>query len=107
MNESVGFRERVLREISEDLSEMVEALTDMAQRSVRSRLCSALIQLSELYENEPINLSREDLANYVGTAQESIIRLLSEMKKEGLIAIKGRKIAVVKHEEIKKMSLFG
>ncbi|MBL4705759.1 MAG: Crp/Fnr family transcriptional regulator, partial [Flavobacteriales bacterium] len=47
MNESVGFRERVLREISEDLSEMVEALTDMAQRSVRSRLCSALIQLSD------------------------------------------------------------
>jgi len=107
MDQSSGFRERVLKEIAQDLTDLVDALTDMAQRTVRSRLCSALLQLSDLYQDEPINLSREDLSGFVGTAQESVIRLLSEMKKEQLIEVKGRKITVIEHDKIQKMSLFG
>jgi CRP-like cAMP-binding protein len=33
-----------------------------------------------------------DLANIIGTAQETIIRLLSEFREAGLIKIRGRKI---------------
>ena len=95
-----------MEELSEDLAEMVEALTTMAQSSVSSRLCSALLLLDELYDNQGINLSRENLANFVGTAQESIIRKLSEMKNDELIAINGRKITIINRAAITKTSLF-
>lgn len=42
-----------------------------------------------------IALSREDLANIVGTATETVIRLLSEFKSDGMIALKGKKIEVL------------
>ncbi len=39
-----------------------------------------------------VNLTREELANMVGTATESVIRLISEFKDEGLIELQGKKI---------------
>jgi CRP-like cAMP-binding protein len=39
-----------------------------------------------------ISLTREELANMVGTATESVIRLLSEFKQDKLIELQGRKI---------------
>lgn len=99
-------KERLMEELSEDLAEMVEALTTMAHSSVSSRLCSALLLLDDLYDNEAINLSRENLANFVGTAQESIIRKLSDMKNDRLIEINGRKINILDRELINKISLF-
>ena len=106
MMKNETFRNRVLLELAKDLSHMVGALTGMAQKSVRSRLCSALILLQDLYGDDPINLSREDLANYVGTASESVIRMLSEMKNDALLEIKGRKIKVIDVQALEKMSLY-
>ncbi len=47
-------------------------------------------------EGEPveINLMREDLANIVGTATETLIRLLHDFKEEKLITTKGRRINI-------------
>jgi CRP-like cAMP-binding protein len=42
-----------------------------------------------------ISLTREELSNIVGTATESIIRLLSEFKSLGYIEINGRKIKIL------------
>ena len=42
-----------------------------------------------------ISLTREELANIVGTATESVIRLLSEFKQDHLIELNGRKIKIL------------
>jgi len=42
-----------------------------------------------------LSISREDLANIVSTATETVIRLLSEFKRDGLISLEGKKIRVV------------
>jgi CRP-like cAMP-binding protein len=47
-----------------------------------------------------INLSRDDLANLVGTARENVVRILSEFKVNGIVETKGRKIIV---HDIKKL----
>jgi len=74
----------------------------MAQRSVRQRLALTLIMLKDTYGVEQgmegdieINLTREDLANIVGTATESLIRLLNQFKKDNLITSSGRKIKIL------------
>jgi len=75
-------------------------ITDIAQKSVRERLAEILVQLKNDFgldeENVlKITLTREELANIVGTATESVIRLLSEFKQDKLIELNGRKIKIV------------
>jgi CRP/FNR family transcriptional regulator len=97
----------ILRAVCEENAEMANKMTEMAQRSVRQRVAITLLMLKETYGLEQdqegdieINLTREDLANIVGTATESLIRLLNEFKKEGLIETVGRKIRILKPEQL-------
>ena len=88
-------RNGIIKELSKELADRAEFITNMAQKSVRERLAFALVILSGIYENEPINLSREDMANFVGTATETLIRLLKDFKEEGLIEVQTRKLTVI------------
>ena len=88
-------RNEILKELSVELAERASFVTDMAQKSVRERLAAVLLMLDELYGDQMINLSREDLANYVGTATETLIRLLTDFKNEEVIKTYVRKIEII------------
>jgi CRP-like cAMP-binding protein len=90
------------RLISNELSHMEQDLVDMAYKPVKRRLIEALLALNE-ESIKPINISREDLAGYVGSATETVIRLLSDFKKQNLISIKGRMIYVVDTPRLNKI----
>jgi CRP/FNR family transcriptional regulator len=85
----------VLKNLSMELGQRAVFIKNMAQKTVRERLASVLLILEEVYEGEMINLSREDLANYVGTATETVIRLLKEFKDDNLLEIHVRKIEIL------------
>ncbi len=77
-----------------------QILFSMAYQSLRKRVALALYDLALTYGNDSdniisIRLSREDLASRVGTATESVIRTLSDFKKEGLIEIKGSEMTLI------------
>jgi len=83
-------------------------LLQMAYAPVRERVANALLMLKDKTQaNEPqneIRISRDDLASVVGTAKESLIRMLSEMKKDGLIESDGLAIKIVDAVGLKKIS---
>lgn len=85
----------ILKNLSIELGERAVFIKDMAQKTVRERLATVLLVLNDVYGEEMINLSREDMANFVGTATETVIRLLKEMKDEKIIEIHTRKIAII------------
>ncbi len=91
-----------------DIIEAEQRITAMAYQPVRSRLAEALLSLDKIYEKEEetsfINLSRQDLASLVGTAKETVIRMLSEFKEEMLIATDGHKIAVLNPKGLMRIS---
>lgn len=83
-----------------ELGESNKFLTDIAQKTVRERLAEVLLLLMDTFDLEDdgtlrISLTREELANMVGTATESVIRLLSEFKSDNLIELNGRKIKLI------------
>ncbi len=83
-----------------ELGESNKFLTDIAQKTVRERLAEVLLLLMDTFELDQdhtlqISLTREELANMVGTATESVIRLLSEFKNDKLIELNGRKIKLL------------
>jgi CRP/FNR family transcriptional regulator, polysaccharide utilization system transcription regulator len=87
-------------------------ITDIAQRTVRERLAEILLHLKDefgLDENQvlKISLTREELANIVGTATESVIRLLSEFRQDGLIDLNGRKIRIINVQALQKAGNIG
>ena len=91
-----------------ELGEANSFITDIAQKTVRERLAEILLLLvndfgldEENYLN--ISLTREELANIVGTATESVIRL-SEFKTDKLVELSGRKIKLLNKKALEKIS---
>jgi CRP/FNR family transcriptional regulator, polysaccharide utilization system transcription regulator len=92
-----------------ELGEANSFITDIAQKTVRERLAEVLLFLVADFglDNESylkISLTREELANIVGTATESVIRLLSEFKSDKLVELNGRKIKILNSNGLKKIS---
>ena len=92
-----------------ELGEANSFITDIAQKTVRERLAEVLLFLvndfgldNDSYLN--ISLTREELANIVGTATESVIRLLSEFKSDKLVELNGRKIKILNTKGLEKIS---
>ncbi len=101
LDHSNSLNRRLLRMVCREYGVMADMLTNISQRPVRTRLAVTLLMLRDTYgqdghEDGPveINLTREDLANIIGTATETLIRLLSDFKEEGLITTKGRRINI-------------
>jgi len=103
-----NFALELLQIACNELGEANDYITDIAQKTVRERLAEVLIHLRKDFEldNEKylqITLTREELANMVGTATESVIRLLSEFKQDGLIELQGRKIKILDEKTLIKI----
>lgn len=81
-------------------------LLEMAYGSVRKKTAKTILMFSQKIRKFPthsIRISRSDLASVAGMAQESLIRTLSDFKKEGLIEIEGRNIRILDVEALKKV----
>lgn len=92
-----------------ELGESNRYIKDIAQKSVKQRLAEILLHIAHDFGMEPdgtlkLSISREDLSNFVGTATETLIRLLSEYKTEGLVEAKGRKIKLLDPEKLKSLA---
>lgn len=97
-------RNNVMRDLSKELGDRTVLITNMSQKPVRDRLAFSLVLLNNIYKKEMINLSREDLANFVGTATETLIRLLKDFKEEGLIETHVRKIEIKELDKLIQIS---
>jgi CRP-like cAMP-binding protein len=79
-------------------------LLNLAYNSVRQRTAEALLKSESLKDSRSvISISRDDLAKMVGTASESVIRVLSDFKDEGLIEIEGGKIRISQPAKLEKV----
>jgi len=91
---------KLMEHLSNELRTIEERLVHLAQKPLRSRLAETLLILHETFGFEAdgktidVLLLREEISNIVGTATESVIRLLSELQKEGAIELRGKHIAI-------------
>jgi CRP-like cAMP-binding protein len=95
-----NFAVELMKLTCKELGEANSYITDIAQKTVKERLAEILIHLDDEFGINSegilnISLTREELSNIVGTATESIIRLLSEFKNDHLIELNGRKIKIL------------
>ena len=103
----IGIASKFIHIITHNVKEKEERLLNLAYSSLRKRVAKALVDIVAKFnvkeEMAPIEISREDIAQYVGTATESLIRTLSDFKAEKHIDIKNGKIIVNNIEKLKKL----
>lgn len=111
LHQSEILSRRLLKTLSHEFAVLANSLSMFAQKSVRERLALQLIVLREKYKVNfqpgmpvEINMSRDDLANLVGTARENIVRVLGEFKEANILETRGRKIIV---HDVKKLIAIG
>ncbi len=100
---------RFIRMLARDVKEKEQHLLQLAYASVRQRVAQALLRVHERYAADKasdlgLRISREDLASIVGTATESLIRCLTDLKEDGLIASEGRDIRIVDKARLEKVA---
>ncbi len=84
-------------------------IADMAQKNQKSRLAQTLLYLKNEFGNSDdgslkIALTREEIANIIGTATESVIRLLSDFNKKNYIELVKRKIKLLDEKQLQKIA---
>lgn len=104
-----SFALELLKLACHELGEANSFITDIAQKTVRERLAEILLLLVNDFGLDEqnylkISLTREELANIVGTATESVIRLLSEFKSDRLVELNGRRIRIMNRKGLEKIS---
>jgi len=94
---------KFIRLIAQNVQDKEERLLSLAYGSLRKRVARALVDIHNKFSKgddgnvkttSMLDISREDIAQYVGTATESLIRTLSDFKSEKLIEIKDGKIRI-------------
>ena len=96
-----------IRLITQNVKEKEDRLLNLAYSSLRKRVAKALVDIHEKFnaggQGKLIEISREDIAQYVGTATESLIRTLSDFKAEKHIEIKEGKITIPDANRLKNL----
>lgn len=109
IKENNNFSLNLMRNISQQLNEANTSISQMAQKPVKDRLAETLLHLDQIFGVDSegcidVVLTREEIANTIGTATESAIRLLSNLKKDGVIDLIGKKIKILSKSSLKNIS---
>lgn len=111
MEKNTKFNFCMLERMGKDIRFTEKRLHSFCSKNVRERTAETLLYLRELSgpnQNNPsriqIPLTREELSSWIGTAKETVIRCLSDMKEEGLIELDSQNIILHDISNLKKIS---
>jgi CRP-like cAMP-binding protein len=97
----------LIQKLSHEMGAAESRSAAMFQKNVRERLAELFLTLAKTYGIKEkkgirldIKLTREEMASMIGTANETVIRFISEFKDEGLIEQEGKTIFVTDEERL-------
>ncbi|SEQ35362.1 cAMP-binding domain of CRP or a regulatory subunit of cAMP-dependent protein kinases [Hyunsoonleella jejuensis] len=93
--------------LTDDISNVKTQLLQMAYGTVSQKTAATILKFAEKMNrkpDDPIKISRNDLASVAGIATETLIRALTEFKKQGIIKADGRNIKVIDIEKLKQVT---
>ena len=105
------FTRAIIISLSRLLEQAEFRMISLAHKPVRERLAETLLFLNQTFHSTApayprtyLNITRQDIANIIGTAPETVIRLLSDFKESKLIEIRGRKIFLSNIHGLRKIA---
>lgn len=96
--------------LSDELKDLEKKVTHSVQHSVKSRLAESILELMKNYGfmsdgmTIDVKVTREDLANLVGTSRETATRYLYEFQNDGVLLLDKKQIKIVNIKLLKQFS---
>jgi CRP-like cAMP-binding protein len=90
---------------AEELNKSENNIRKIAQMNVRERVIDTLLYIHRKFGQThgviELDLSRKEIADFTGTTDEQVIRVISSLKKDALIKTVGKKIGLVNIDKLK------
>lgn len=97
----------MIQKLSREMGIAEARSTSMVQKNVCERLAELLLSLMKAYGVQEegrwrlnIKLTREEIASIIGTANETVIRFISDFKHEGLIEQEGKTLYILDEKRL-------
>ncbi len=108
MEQNPSISLEIIGKLSRDMGAAETKMASLHQKNVRERLAELLLSLNATHGVKTIDgrihlnikLTREEMATMIGTANETLIRFMTEFKEAGLIEIEGKNIYILKKDEL-------
>lgn len=112
LSTSASFAKNLVTKIAIELQRTEEDTFSIKEKTVRNRLALLIVRLCDDYaekldENKFVirsEITKRDIASLLMVANETIIRLMSEMKLEGLVTYENKRMLVLDYEKIRALS---
>lgn len=89
---------------ADELNKSENKIRKIAQMNVRERVIDTLIYIHKKFGQIngviELDLSRKEIADFAGTTEEQVIRVISSLKKELLIKTVGKKIGLINKDKL-------
>lgn len=104
LNDIPTLQQTFIKNIGHEFGVLANTIAVLAQKNQNSRLAIFLLLLENRFKQDSelstgIDLTRDDLANLIGTSQESLGRSLKQFKEDGIIEIEKR-IIYIKNKDL-------
>lgn len=107
MEDSDTFSRSLISSFSCQFNAMINIVTIYSHTSARERLALVLLILNEKYGHSGksvILLSRTDMANMAGVAVETLVRMLTDFKDEGIVTTQQRQVTVLQPRQLAEIA---
>ncbi|MBX2956208.1 MAG: Crp/Fnr family transcriptional regulator [Cyclobacteriaceae bacterium] len=110
IHHSVLLSNRLLKALGKEFTLSISSMTHLATKTVKERLAINLLILDEKYkavgkvDRPEIVMSRTDFASLVGTAKETLVRLLQEFAQAGMIEKTSQSVKVISRKKLVKVA---
>lgn len=101
----------IIKKLSNEVNLTENQSAAMSHKNVRERLAELLLYLKETYGVQEdnrvrlnIKLTREEMASMIGTANETVIRFISELRDDGIVEQEGKIIFIVDNKRLAQVA---
>lgn len=100
---------RLNRAFGKSVALIMNKIICLNQKNIRGRIAESLLSLAAFYNSDSFHLpvTRKELGEMSAISEENTVRLLTEMKKEGIIRLEGREVSIIDMTILKKISDLG
>ena len=110
LNNNGNFASEIIKWYCNNEKQLFNKIKSLGHKQMHGRLADTLLYLSnEDFKEEELfsKLSRQDIADFSCISTESAVRLLAELKNEGVIQVDGKHIKILDKEKLMEISKKG
>ncbi len=108
LNQHVEIAISLIKLLSRRLTDAQHKVRDLALKDAYSRTASILLRMADTSPVSPQgieikpDLSRQELANMIGTSRETVSRILSDFQQQKILLVDRNKVTVINKEKLAK-----